>query len=77
MDWIAFLQIVCAPTFGWFFYQLGKIKKDIEETNHNLNTFKVKVAEKYSSKEEINKLEVKLDEIHGLIIDAIRKGDIK
>lgn len=77
MDWINFLQIVCVPAFGWFFYQLGRVKKDIEETNQDLNIFKVKVAEKYSSKDDIDKLEVKLDEIHNLIIDAIRKGDMK
>lgn len=47
MDWIQFLQIICVPAFGWFFYKLGEQRKEIKLLERDLNEFKVAVAEAY------------------------------
>ena len=37
MDWIQFLQIVCVPAFGWFFYKLGEQRREIKTIERDLN----------------------------------------
>ena len=56
MEWIQFLQIVCVPAFGWFFYKLGELRRD-------LNDFKVEVAKEYATQAHIIRLETKLDDL--------------
>jgi hypothetical protein len=60
MEWIQFLQIVCVPAFGWFFYKLGELRRD-------LNDFKVEVAKEYAPQAHIIRLEVKIDNLHQLL----------
>ncbi len=60
MEWIEFLQIVCVPAFGWFFYKLGEVKRD-------LNNFKVEVAKEYATQLHITRLESKIDNLHQLL----------
>ncbi|MBO6305477.1 MAG: hypothetical protein J6M62_10440 [Selenomonadaceae bacterium] len=73
MDWLQFLQIICVPAFGWLFYRVGELNKD-------LSNFKVKVAEqsvshaqKYALKEDIQRIENKLDDLRNLVIEEIKK----
>ena len=67
MDWIQFLQIICVPAFGWFFYKLGEQRKEIKTLERDLNEFKVAVAKEYATQVNINRLETKIDELHQLL----------
>lgn len=67
MDWIQFLQIICAPAFGWLFYKLGEQRKEIKTLERDLNEFKVAVAKEYATQVNINRLETKIDELHQLL----------
>ena len=60
MEWIEFLQIICVPSFGWFFYKLGDLRKD-------LSNFKVEVAKEYATQLYITRLESKIDNLHQLL----------
>lgn len=60
MEWVQFLQIVCVPAFGWFFYKIGELRRD-------LNEFKVEVAKEYATQVNINRLEAKIDNLHQLL----------
>lgn len=60
MEWIEFLQIICVPAFGWFFFKLGDLRKD-------LNNFKVEVAKEYASQLYIARLEAKIDNLYQLL----------
>ena len=73
MDWLQFLQIICVPAFGWLFYKIGELRKE-------LNDFKVEVArdalaqaQKYALKEDISRIESKLDDLRNLVIEEIKK----
>ncbi len=57
MEWIQFLQIVCVPAFGWLFFKIGEVRKD-------LNDFKVEVAKEYATQHNISRLEGKIDNLH-------------
>lgn len=67
MDWIQFLQIVCVPAFGWFFYKLGEQRREIKTIERDLNEFKVAVAKEYATQNHITRLETKIDELRELI----------
>ena len=67
MDWIQFLQIICVPAFGWFFYKLGEQRKEIKTVEKDLNEFKVAVAKEYATQAHITRLETKIDELRELI----------
>lgn len=60
MDWLQFLQIVCVPAFVWLVYKYGEVRKE-------LNDFKVQVAKEYATQVNINRLELKIDELRQLI----------
>ena len=60
MEWVQFLQIVCVPAFGWFFYKLGELRRE-------LNDFKVQVAREYATQINIGRLEAKIDNLHQLL----------
>ena len=60
MDWIQFLQIICVPALGCFFYKLGEMRKE-------LNDFKAQVAKEYATQVNINRLELKIDELREMI----------
>lgn len=66
MDWLQFLQIICVPAFGWLFYKIGELRKE-------LNDFKVQAAREYATHEAIDRIENKLDDIRNLVIEEIRK----
>lgn len=66
MDWLQFLQIICIPAFGYVFYKLSDVQKE-------LGTFKVQVAKEYATHEAINRIESKLDDIRNLVIEEIKK----
>ena len=67
MDWIQFLQIICVPAFGWFFYKLGEQRKEIKSLERDLNEFKVAVAKEYATQTHIARLETKLDDLREMI----------
>ena len=60
MDWLQFLQIVCVPAFVWLVYKFGEMRKE-------LNDFKVQVAKEYATQVNINRLEIKIDELREMI----------
>lgn len=66
MDWLQFLQIICVPAFGWLFYKIGELRKE-------LNDFKVQAAREYATHESIDRIESKLDDIRNLVIEEIKK----
>ena len=67
MDWIQFLQIICVPAFGWFFYKLGEQRREIKSIEKDLNEFKLAVAKEYATQNHITRLETKIDELRELI----------
>ena len=67
MDWIQFLQIICVPAFGWFFYKLGEQRREIKSVERDLNEFKVAVAKEYATQTHIARLETKIDDLRELI----------
>ncbi len=66
MDWLQFLQIICVPAFGWLFFKVGDVQKE-------LNNFKVQVAKEYATQKAIDRIESKLDDIRSLVIEEIKK----
>ena len=62
MDWLQFLQIVCVPAFVWLVHKFGEMRKE-------LNDFKVQVAKEYATQVNINRLELKIDELRQLICE--------
>lgn len=66
MDWLQFLQIICVPAFGWLFFRISDIQKEI-------NNFKVQVAKEYATLQTIDRIESKLDDIRNLVIEEIKK----
>ncbi|MBR2922341.1 MAG: hypothetical protein IKC10_03365 [Alphaproteobacteria bacterium] len=67
MDWIQFLQIICVPAFGWFFYKLGEQRREIKSVERELNEFKVAVAKEYATQTHIARLETKIDDLREMI----------
>jgi len=69
MDWLEFLQIICVPAFGWLFFELGRMRRD-------LNDFKIEVAKEaknYATNDAILRVENKLDDLRNLIIEELKK----
>jgi len=69
MEWLQFVQVICIPLIGWVVYHLSLLRRDLED-------FKVHVAEQYSTKSDIRRIENKIDDVHGLLVDALRKKEI-
>ncbi|MFI3241770.1 MAG: hypothetical protein R3Y43_04310 [Alphaproteobacteria bacterium] len=67
MNWMEFLEIICVPALGWFFYRLGEQHKEIKSVEERLNDFKVAVAKEYATQTNIARLETKIDELRELI----------
>ncbi len=67
MSWIQFLQIICVPAFGWFFYKLGEQRKEIKIIERELNEFKIEVAKEYATQKNIARVETKIDELRALV----------
>ena len=67
MDWIQFLQIICVPAFGWFFYKLGEQRREIKSVERELNEFKVAVAKEYATQTHIARLETNIDDLREMI----------
>lgn len=68
MDWVQIIQVFCIPAFGYLFYAVGCVRKDLED-------FKVEVAKEaknYATTESIQRLEEKIDDLRDLIIEEIR-----
>lgn len=68
MDWAEVLQVFCIPAFGYLFYAVGCVRKDLED-------FKVEVAKEsknYATTESIQRLEEKIDNLRDLIIDELK-----
>ena len=65
MDWLQFLQIVCIPAFGWLFWEVSQMRRELSE-------FKLKVAEDakdYATNDAILRMEGKIDDLRNLIIE--------
>jgi len=73
MDWLQFLQIVCIPAFGWLFYKLGETRKELNDFKVEVAKDSVLYAHRYALKEDIQRMENKLDDLRDLIIDELKK----
>ena len=62
MDWIQFLQIICVPAFGWFFYKLGEQRREIKSIEKDLNEFKLAVAKEYATQNHITRQKAALEQ---------------
>lgn len=68
MDWVQIIQVFCIPAFGYLFYAVGCVRKDLED-------FKVEVAKEaknYATNEAILRMESKIDDLRTLIIEELR-----
>lgn len=68
MDWVQIIQVFCIPAFGYLFYAVGCVRKDLED-------FKVEVAKEaknYATNEAILRMESKIDDLRTLIIEEFR-----
>ena len=68
MDWVQIIQMFCIPAFGYLFYAVGCVRKDLED-------FKVEVAKEaknYATNEAILRMESKIDDLRTLIIEELR-----
>ncbi len=61
------MQIICVTAFGLFFYKLGEQRREIKTVERDLNDFKVAVAKEYATQVNINRLELKIDELREMI----------
>ena len=67
MDWIQFLQIICVPAFGWFFYKLGEQRKEIKLLERGVWGFKVAVAKEFGAQVIIMRVEARIEVLHQLL----------
>lgn len=68
VDWLQFIQIICIPAFGWLFYEIGRIRRELED-------FKIEVAKdakNYATNDAIQRVENKIDDLRDLIIEEIK-----
>ena len=56
---------------------VGFLHKETTQTKRELADFKTRVAEKYAMKEEIKRIEDKLDSLYNLIIERLPKRSSK
>ncbi|MBR3675991.1 MAG: hypothetical protein IKN71_02535 [Alphaproteobacteria bacterium] len=73
MDWLQFLQIICVPAFGWLFYKLGETRKELSDFKVEVAKGNVLYAQKYALKEDIQRMENKIDDLRDLIIEEMKK----
>lgn len=73
MDWLQFLQIVCVPAFGWVLYKVGELRRDLENFKVEVARDNVSYAQKYALKEDIFRIESKIDDLRSLVIEEIKK----
>jgi len=73
MDWLQFLEIICVPAFGWLLYKVGEIRRDLENFKIEVARDNVSYAQKYALKEDILRIESKLDDLRNLVIEEIKK----
>lgn len=73
MDWLQFLQIICVPAFGWLFYKLGETRKELGDFKVEVAKGNVLYAQKYALKEDIQRMENKIDDLRDLIIEEMKK----
>lgn len=68
MEWMQVLQVFLVPAFGYLFYEVSCIRRDLE-------AFKVEVAKEaknYATNAAIERLEGKIDDLRDLIIDEMK-----
>ena len=68
MEWMQVIQIFLVPAFGYLFYEVSCIRRDLE-------AFKVEVAKEaknYATNEAIQRVESKIDDLRDLIIDELK-----
>lgn len=54
---------------------VGFLYKETAQTKRDLSDFKTKVAEEYAPRDEIKRIEDKLDNLYQLILDRLPKKD--
>ena len=63
---MSFVGVVVAPLVAFIFREVSGTKKDLAD-------YKKEVAEKYAPRDEIKRIEDKLDNLYQLILDRLPK----
>ena len=63
---MSFVGVVVVPIIGYVF-------REVSSTKRELYNFKTKVAEEYAPRDEIKRIEDKLDNLYQLILDRLPK----
>lgn len=67
---MSFVGVVVAPVVAFMF-------KEVLGAKRELDAFKTKVAEEYAPRDEIKRIEDKLDNLYQLILDRLPKREMK
>ena len=65
---MSFVGVVVAPVVAFVFKELSGTKKDLAD-------YKKEVAERYAPRDEIKRIEDKLDNLYQLILDRLPKKE--
>lgn len=63
---IQIISVLVVPLVAFLYKEISSAKKDLSE-------FKTKVAEEYAPRDEIKRIEDKLDNLYQLILDRLPK----
>lgn len=67
---MSFIGIIVIPFLGFLYKEANTVKKDLAD-------YKKEVAERYAPREELVRIEDKIDRLTQLVIERLPKGDNK
>ena len=67
---MSFIGIIVIPFLGFLYKEANSLKKDLAD-------YKKEVAEKYAPREELVRIEDKIDRLTQLVIERLPKGNNK
>ena len=67
---IQIISVLCVPIITFLYKEISSVKKEVSD-------FKTKVAEEYAPRDEIKRIEDKLDNLYQLILDRLPKRSSK
>lgn len=73
MEWLQFIEIIAIPAFVYLVYKINEISKEILDLQKELNDFKIECAQKYATNESMQRIETKIEDIRGMMINFLTK----
>lgn len=73
MEWLQFIEIIAIPAFIYLVYKINEISKEILDLQKELNDFKIECAQKYATNESMQRIETKIEDIRGMMINFLTK----